>query len=128
MLENLCLPIHIFIFSIVANQLLDSCTCSVAVGIVLFLLVEKVVRYVEDLSGKGAHAWGHGHHHHHHHKSGNQLKDDGPGCDDPNATLIKANNGNVSEMASDTNLLDGVSDDCLSDEKHSSETILHKVL
>ncbi|KAI3937703.1 hypothetical protein MKW92_020922 [Papaver armeniacum] len=46
---------------------------SVLSGIVLFLLVEKVVRYVEKHSR--ANAWGHGHHHHHH-KSSNGLKDD----------------------------------------------------
>lgn len=45
-----------------------------AAGIVLFLLVEKVVRYVEDYSG-GTKAWSHTHHHHHHKKS-KKLKDD----------------------------------------------------
>ncbi|KAJ8648419.1 hypothetical protein MRB53_001442 [Persea americana] len=97
---------------------------SILSGIVLFLLVEKVVRYVEELSGRGAHALGHGHHHHHHHKSGNKLKDDDLGSDDPNAPLTKTENGSASEMASDT--LDGVSDDCLNNEKHSQETVLRK--
>lgn len=46
----------------------------VAAGIVLFLIVEKVVRYVEENSGE-ANSWGHGHHHHHH-KSIKKLKDD----------------------------------------------------
>ncbi|XP_068660058.1 IAA-alanine resistance protein 1 [Aristolochia californica] len=45
---------------------------SVLSGIVLFLLVEKIVRYVEDHS-TGGHELGHGHHHHHH-KSNNKLK------------------------------------------------------
>ncbi|KAL5220471.1 hypothetical protein ABZP36_025184 [Zizania latifolia] len=39
---------------------------SVLFGIVLFFFVEKIVRYVEDNSRKGAHIMGHGHHHHHH--------------------------------------------------------------
>ncbi|XP_022732979.1 IAA-alanine resistance protein 1-like isoform X6 [Durio zibethinus] len=43
-------------------------------GIVLFLLVEKVVRYVEENSG-GASGWSHGHHHHHL-KSNKKLKND----------------------------------------------------
>lgn len=52
------------------SWLISSLTCS-AVGIVLFFLVEKVVRYVEDNSRKGAYDVVHGHHHHHkhHHKS-----------------------------------------------------------
>lgn len=38
----------------------------------LFLLVEKLVRYVEDNS-EGGNEWSHGHHHHHKNK---KLKDD----------------------------------------------------
>ncbi|XP_023550023.1 IAA-alanine resistance protein 1 isoform X2 [Cucurbita pepo subsp. pepo] len=45
---------------------------SVLAGIVLFLLVEKVVRYVEDNSA-GGNEWSHGHHHHHNNK---KWKDD----------------------------------------------------
>lgn len=48
---------------------------SIAAGIILFLLVEKLVRYVEDSSG-GIGSWSHGHHHHHHHKQNKKLKDD----------------------------------------------------
>lgn len=44
----------------------------VAAGIVVFLIVEKLVRYVEEYSG----GVGLGHHHHHHHKHSNKLKDD----------------------------------------------------
>ncbi|RWW67784.1 hypothetical protein BHE74_00024746, partial [Ensete ventricosum] len=46
------------------------------VGIVLFFLVEKVVRYVEDNSRKGADDVLHGHHHHHkrNHKSKDENK------------------------------------------------------
>ncbi|KAG9457681.1 hypothetical protein H6P81_002189 [Aristolochia fimbriata] len=45
---------------------------SVLSGIILFLLVEKIVRYVEDHS-TGGHEWGNGLHHHHH-KSDKKLK------------------------------------------------------
>ncbi|XP_027191651.1 IAA-alanine resistance protein 1 isoform X2 [Cicer arietinum] len=47
---------------------------SILAGIVLFLLVEKLVRYVEENSG-GANSWTHGHHHHNH-NSKKKLKDD----------------------------------------------------
>ncbi|KAF0899886.1 hypothetical protein E2562_025128, partial [Oryza meyeriana var. granulata] len=39
---------------------------SVLFGIVLFFIVEKIVRYVEDNSQNGFHSIGHGHHHHNH--------------------------------------------------------------
>ncbi|XP_047976725.1 IAA-alanine resistance protein 1-like, partial [Salvia hispanica] len=48
---------------------------SILAGIVVFLIVEKVVRYVEEYSG-GENDWNTGHHHHHHHKHSNKLKDD----------------------------------------------------
>uniref|UniRef100_A0A1D1Z2H9 IAA-alanine resistance protein 1 n=1 Tax=Anthurium amnicola TaxID=1678845 RepID=A0A1D1Z2H9_9ARAE len=51
---------------------------SILAGILLFLLVEKIVRYIEDISGKSGHAQGHGyHHHHHHHLKSHDKKDDG---------------------------------------------------
>lgn len=56
-------------------------------GIVIFLLVEKVVRYVEQFSGR-ANAWGHGHHHHHH-KNGTKLEDD---SDDGNTMQLQSLN------------------------------------
>ncbi|KAJ8427344.1 hypothetical protein Cgig2_016499 [Carnegiea gigantea] len=52
---------------------------SVAAGIVVFLVVEKIVRFVEEISGgenSWAHAYHHHHHHHHHHKTSKKLKDD----------------------------------------------------
>lgn len=99
---------------------------SILSGIVLFLLVEKIVRYVEDLSGKGADEWSLGHHHHHR-KNINKLKDDDRCDDNPNAPLIEQKDGNVSEMASDKNLLDTSSDDPLNDEKHHEKgAILRK--
>ncbi|XP_028767062.1 IAA-alanine resistance protein 1 [Neltuma alba] len=48
---------------------------SILAGIVLFLLVEKVVRYVEENS-QGANSWTNGHHHHHHHSKKKKVKDD----------------------------------------------------
>ncbi|KAL7110900.1 hypothetical protein ACP275_05G054800 [Erythranthe tilingii] len=47
---------------------------SILAGIVVFLIVEKLVRYVEAFSG-GENSWGH-HHHHHHHKQTNKSDDD----------------------------------------------------
>ncbi|ESQ28471.1 hypothetical protein EUTSA_v10018501mg [Eutrema salsugineum] len=46
---------------------------SVLAGIVVFLLVEKLVRYVEENSS-GSNTWGH--HHHHHHAGSKKLKDE----------------------------------------------------
>ncbi|KAF4353948.1 hypothetical protein F8388_011116 [Cannabis sativa] len=63
-----------------AHSLADlSVGLSILAGIVLFLLVEKLVRYVEDNSG-GANTWGHTHHHHH--KKSKKLKDDDESADD----------------------------------------------
>ncbi|CAI9096891.1 OLC1v1033137C2 [Oldenlandia corymbosa var. corymbosa] len=45
---------------------------SILAGIILFLIVEKLVRYVEDSSG-GVNTWSRGHHHHHH-KKGTKLE------------------------------------------------------
>lgn len=55
-----------------------------AVGIVLFFLVEKVVRYVEDNSRKGTSHLSHGHHHHHH-KHHNKVDDDDDNNDEFNS-------------------------------------------
>ncbi|MED6174384.1 IAA-alanine resistance protein 1 [Stylosanthes scabra] len=58
-----------------AHSIADLSTgLSILAGIALFLLVEKVVRYVEENSG-GAGSWTHGHHHHNH-NSKKKLKDD----------------------------------------------------
>ncbi|CAI9278748.1 unnamed protein product [Lactuca saligna] len=46
---------------------------SILFGIVVFLLVEKIVRYVEERS-RGVNSWTHGHHHHHHHKKNESLE------------------------------------------------------
>lgn len=69
----------------------------VAAGIVLFLLVEKLVRYVEENSG-GASGWSHGHHHHHH-KSNKKLKNDDDAhdkCSEPLSDMSdNASNGDT---------------------------------
>jgi len=84
-------------------------------GIVLFLLVEKVVRYVEENSGE-ANSWTHGHHHHNH-SSKKKLKDD-----------------DISNNAKEDRLLDERKEDdevsCDSskeDNPSKSETVLRKV-
>ncbi|CAM6101273.1 unnamed protein product [Calypogeia fissa] len=46
---------------------------AVLAGILLFFLVEKIVRRTEELSVQRGHSFGHGHHHHHH----RVKKDDG---------------------------------------------------
>ncbi|XP_022776541.1 IAA-alanine resistance protein 1-like isoform X2 [Durio zibethinus] len=65
-------------------------------GIVLFLLVEKVVRYVEENSGRAS-GWSHGHHHHHH-KSNTKLKnDDDDVHDNSSQSLGDMSNGSLNE-------------------------------
>ncbi|KAI3818362.1 hypothetical protein L1987_12167 [Smallanthus sonchifolius] len=59
---------------------------SILVGIVVFLLVEKVVRYVEERSG-GIDSWGHGHHHHHHKKTDSLQDINGDDDNSKNPTL-----------------------------------------
>ncbi|KAI4357409.1 hypothetical protein L6164_001359 [Bauhinia variegata] len=61
---------------------------SILARILLFLLVEKVVRYAEDTSG-GANTWTHGHHHHHH-NSNKKLKDDNDSHAGPQSESLKA--------------------------------------
>ncbi|XP_078429506.1 ZIP metal ion transporter family isoform X2 [Wolffia australiana] len=58
-----------------AHSLKDlSIGISVLGGILLFLLVEKIVRYIEAASGEHNHAPGHGHHHHHHRQKKSEEK------------------------------------------------------
>ncbi|KAL4385367.1 hypothetical protein GQ457_15G004100 [Hibiscus cannabinus] len=78
-----------------AHSLKDlSVGLSVLAGIVLFLLVEKLARYVEENSG-GASGWSHGHHHHHH-KSNTKLKND-----DDAAAHDNSSQPEISENSSD---------------------------
>ncbi|KAI4313619.1 hypothetical protein L6164_026582 [Bauhinia variegata] len=70
---------------------------SILAGIVLFLLVEKVVRYVEDNSG-GANTWSHGHHHHHH-NSNKKLKDDNDSHANSQSESLKADDSPESKSS-----------------------------
>ncbi|XP_024027409.1 IAA-alanine resistance protein 1 isoform X2 [Morus notabilis] len=90
-----------------AHSLADlSVGLSILAGIVLFLLVEKVVRYVEDNSG-GSNAWSHGHHHHHHKKS-KKLKDDDDSSDDAQSNSSNGKDVKVSENSSEGKVTDEV--------------------
>lgn len=80
----------------------------VAAGIVLFLVVEKVVRYVEENS-RGAHAWSHGHHHHHH-KSNKILKDDNNSHDIVQSVSLDGKEGKTLEMSSEEKVSGEVSE------------------
>ncbi|GFZ15744.1 ZIP metal ion transporter family [Actinidia rufa] len=97
---------------------------SVLAGIVLFLLVEKTVRFVEDNSG-GANEWGHSHHHHH--KNSKKLKHDSDDNDKIEQQSDNKKSGSISKMSSEEKVLDKGSDDCLIGEKQSqSEPLLQK--
>ncbi|KAK6931682.1 Zinc/iron permease [Dillenia turbinata] len=73
-----------------AHSLKDlSVGLSILAGIIFFLLVEKVVRYVEEFSGE---ANAHSHHHHHHHHSRKKLKVD----DDDQSSSGKNSSGSKS--------------------------------
>lgn len=87
---------------------------SILCGIVLFFLVEKVVRYVEDNSAKRAYEMGHGHHHHH--KRHDKLKDENKNHDESNSKL---------DEPKDT--LNDEHNGCQNDENHTKhETLLRK--
>ncbi|KAL7000740.1 IAA-alanine resistance protein 1 [Sarracenia purpurea var. burkii] len=98
---------------------------SVLAGIVLFLLVEKIVRYVEDNSG-GANEWNHSHHHHHH-KSSKKLKDESDDDDKIQQESHSEKSGSISQKPAEDNLLDRGPDEGLIGEKESeSESYLRK--
>lgn len=94
---------------------------SILAGIVLFLIVEKLVRYVEELSG-GVNAWGHGHHHHRHSK---KLKDDN-NPDNDLQDLTHEKTGSLPEKESGGSKIDGQSAEMLNGEKDSKNTVLRK--
>ncbi|CAL5005802.1 unnamed protein product [Urochloa decumbens] len=74
---------------------------SILFGIVLFFIVEKIVRYVEDNSQNGAHSMGHGHHHHHSKKSDSndkaKLNHQQSDSDESKATVRKRNSSATSK-------------------------------
>ncbi|XP_059655284.1 IAA-alanine resistance protein 1 isoform X2 [Cornus florida] len=101
---------------------------SILAGIVLFLLVEKVVRYVDEMSG-GANEWSHSHHHHHHnhHQENNKkLKDDNDAHGNAQQQSVDEKNGSITEIPSEGEVLNGVSDECLSGRKRSQPESLRK--
>ncbi|GMJ09633.1 IAA-ALANINE RESISTANT 1 [Hibiscus trionum] len=101
-----------------AHSLKDlSVGLSVLAGIVLFLLVEKLVRYVEENSG-GDSGWSHGHHHHHH-KSNKKLKNDDddahdnssqPDISGDSSNVDNANKPEIRKRKSSASTCDGKSD------------------
>lgn len=96
-------------------------TFVLAAGIVLFLIVEKVVRYVEDYSG-GVNERSHGHHHHHH-MHYTKLKDDND-ADDNIHELSQEKDGSLSKKAAG---VEEVSADSSNGEKPNGGAILRKV-
>ncbi|PQP95426.1 IAA-alanine resistance protein 1 [Prunus yedoensis var. nudiflora] len=84
---------------------------SILAGIVLFLLVEKLVRYVEENSG-GSSAWSHGHHHHHH-KTNKKLKDDNDSHDDLQSESSSGKDRRKLKMSSEEEAAAEVSNDSL---------------
>ncbi|KAH0692263.1 hypothetical protein KY285_019360 [Solanum tuberosum] len=96
-------------------------TFVLAAGIVLFLIVDKLVRYVEDFSG-GVNERSHGHHHHHH-MHYTKLKDDND-ADDKLQELSQEKDGILSEKAAG---VDGVSADSPNGDKPNGGAILRKV-
>lgn len=95
---------------------------SVLAEIVVFLLVEKLVRYVEENSS-GSNTWG-GHHHHHHAGSSKKLKDE----DDHNNADEQCPSENSSEKLSKDKSLrkrktSSASDDGVEDKSNSGADI-----
>ncbi|KAD4982957.1 hypothetical protein E3N88_19628 [Mikania micrantha] len=73
---------------------------SILFGIVVFLLVENVVRYVEERS-RGVTSWGLGHHHHHHKKNEQDINGD----DDKKISEASSVESVKSEKQSESSLL-----------------------
>ncbi|KAL2484994.1 IAA-alanine resistance protein 1 [Abeliophyllum distichum] len=96
---------------------------SVLAGIVLFLLVEKLVRYVEEFSG-GVSAWSHGHHHHHH-KHDKKLKDDNDTHENHLGLSHNEKDGSKPEKKSEE-VLDKLPADAPNGDKQSEKAVLRK--
>ncbi|KAM0961038.1 hypothetical protein ACFX2I_020364 [Malus domestica] len=91
---------------------------SVLAGIVLFLLVEKTVRYVEENSG-GTNAWSHGHHHHHH-KNSKKLKDDNDSHDDLHSESSNGKDGRKLKTSDGEVASDSLNDPLIENTQHDS--------
>ncbi|KAK9118176.1 hypothetical protein Scep_016269 [Stephania cephalantha] len=96
---------------------------SILSGIVLFLLVEKVVRYVEDHSGKEKGAWGHSHHHHSHKRS-NKVKVDDDAPDNLGSSSSDVKGGKKLQLPSESETPDEVSDGCFNDQEPNEKNVL----
>lgn len=96
----------------------------VAAGIVVFLLVEKAVRYVEDNSG-GTHGWSHGHHHHHN-KSSKKLKGDNDAHDIVQSQSLSGKRETM-EMSTEGKVLCEVSNDSSNGDDVTQHEFLKKV-
>ncbi|KAJ0987294.1 hypothetical protein J5N97_005650 [Dioscorea zingiberensis] len=91
---------------------------SVLSGIVLFLLVEKVVRYVEEVSGERNRL------HHHHHKRHQKAKVDENGCADGANSVNNEIKGNDKlDWWEERKLVDGKWDDNMTNGKHTERKI-----
>ncbi|KAL3502129.1 hypothetical protein ACH5RR_036578 [Cinchona calisaya] len=97
---------------------------SILAGIVLFLLVEKLVRYVEDSSGGGS-VWGHGHHHHH--KKNTKLKTENDAEEKLPGLPKDERNRNLTGKPSEEKMVDGGSTGSLTgEEKQIEGAVLRK--
>lgn len=108
-----------------AHSLRDlSVGLSVLAGIILFLLVEKCVRYVEDSFG-GGNVWGHSHHHHH--KQTTKLKNENDAYKNPQGLSEDEKHRTSTEKPSEEKVLDGSSSDTLAgEEKQIERAVLRK--
>lgn len=77
------------------------------VGILLFFLVEKVVRYVEERSSQGVHGFHHGHHHHHKSIVASKKDEDQHG---PSSTYVGQRESSDSDKAHESKSLDANAD------------------
>lgn len=100
---------------------------AIAAGIILFLLVEKIVRYVEDSSG-GVGVQSHGHHHHHHrHKQNKKLKSDDDANENSQDVLHNEKATSSSGVSLEDKMLDGVPADKINGEEQTANAVLRKV-
>ncbi|XP_073130046.1 IAA-alanine resistance protein 1 [Henckelia pumila] len=95
---------------------------SILAGIVVFLIVEKLVRYVDAFSG-GVNAWSH---HHHHHKHTNQLKDDKDTHKNLQGSVAEGENEKVGKETFAENELDNIPPDTPCGDKPGEKDVLRK--
>ncbi|CAK9170481.1 unnamed protein product [Ilex paraguariensis] len=74
----------------------------------------------------GVNGWSHGHHHHHHHKHSKKLKNDSDAHENLQELSLKEKNGSTSEISTQGEAVDRVSDDALNGEKQSETAVLRK--